>query len=90
LYHSLWQDGLKKKETQPETDRIKQFIGIELPEADFEILKEEDKEKVKTKYEISKSEINELTKPFMRDAIHTVHPILKAFLIVSLPMSSSG
>ena len=32
LYHSLWQDGLKKKDSQPETDKIKQLIGIELPE----------------------------------------------------------
>jgi hypothetical protein len=64
LYHSLWQDGLKKKDSQPETDRIKQLIGIELPEGDFEILKEEDKEKVKAKYESSKSEIKELIKTF--------------------------
>jgi len=64
LYHSLWQDGLKKKDSQPETDKIKQLIGIELPEGDFEILKEEDKEKVKAKYESSKSEIKELIKTF--------------------------
>jgi len=64
LHHSLWQDGLKKKDSQPETDRIKQLIGIELPEGDFEILKEEDKEKVKAKYESSKSEIKELIKIF--------------------------
>ena len=64
LYHSLWQDGLKKKDSQPETDKIKQLIGIELPKGDFEILKEEDKEKVKSKYESSKSEIKELIKTF--------------------------
>jgi hypothetical protein len=64
LYHSLWQDGLKKKDSQPETDEIKQLIGIELPKGDFEILKEEDKEKVKAKYESSKSEIKELIKTF--------------------------
>lgn len=64
LYHALWEDGLKKKESQPETDKIKQLIGIELPEGDFEILKEEDKEQVKTKYESSKSEIKELIKTF--------------------------
>jgi len=64
LYHSLWEDGLKKKESQPETDKIKQLIGVELPEGDFEILKEEDKEQVKSRYESSKSEINELIKTF--------------------------
>ena len=64
LYHALWEDGLKKKESDPETDKIKQLIGIELPEGDFEILKEEDKEQVKTKYESSKSEIKELIKTF--------------------------
>jgi hypothetical protein len=90
LYHSLWQDGLKKKDSQPETDKIKQLIGIELPEGAFEILKEEDKEKVKAKYESSKSEIEELIKRFMRKATHTAHPILKNFPIAYLPMLSSG
>jgi hypothetical protein len=64
LYHALWEDGLKKKESQPETDKIKQLIGIELPEGDFEILKEEDKEQVKCQYENSKSEIKELIETF--------------------------
>ena len=64
LYHALWEDGLKKKESQPETDKIKQLIGIELPEGDFEILKEEDKELVRTKYENSKSEIKDLIRTF--------------------------
>ncbi len=63
-YHALWEDGLKKKESQPETDKIKQLIGIELPEGDFEILKEEDKAQVRSKYERSKSEIKELIKTF--------------------------
>ena len=64
LYHSLWQDGLKKKDSQPDIDKIKQLIGIELPEGDFEILKEEDKEPVREKYESSKKEIKELIKTF--------------------------
>jgi len=64
LYHALWEDGLRKKESNPETDKIKQLIGIELPEGEFEILKEEDKEQVKSKYDRSKSEIMELIKTF--------------------------
>jgi hypothetical protein len=64
LYHALWEDGIKKKESQPETDKLKQFIGIELPEGEFEILKEEDKEQVKSQYESSKSKIKELIKTF--------------------------
>ncbi len=39
------------------------MIGIELPD-DFEILKEEDKEQVKTRYEKSKAEIKELVQTF--------------------------
>ncbi len=64
LYHALWEDGLKKKQSKPETDKIKQLIGIELPEGDFEILREEDKEQVRSKYETSKFEIKELIKTF--------------------------
>lgn len=64
LYHALWEDGLKKKDSQPETDKLKQLIGIELPEGDFEILKDEDKQPVKDRYETSKKEITELIKTF--------------------------
>jgi len=64
LYHALWEDGLKKKDSQPAIDTIKHLIGIELPEGDFELLKEEDKEQVKTHYENSKMQIEALIKTF--------------------------
>ena len=64
VYHAFWEDGLKKKDSRPVTDKIKQLIGIELPEDDYEILKEEDKDEVKSKYESSKSEIKELIETF--------------------------
>ena len=64
LYHALWEDGLKKKESQADTDKVKQLIGIELPKEDFQILKEQDKEPVRIKYESSKAEIQELIKTF--------------------------
>ena len=70
LYHALWEDGLKKKDSQPETDKIKQLIGIELPEGGFEILKDEDKDQVEAKYKSSKAEIEELIKTF-RDKGYT-------------------
>lgn len=66
LYHALWEDGLKKKDSQPITDEIKQLIGIELPENEYEILKEEDRDEVKTKYENSKSEIKALIETFRK------------------------
>ena len=64
LYHALWEDGLKKKDSQPQSDKLKQIIGIELPEGDFEILKDEDKQQVKQRYETSKKEIAELIDTF--------------------------
>ena len=64
LYHALWEDGLKKKDSQPAIDQIKHLIGIELPEGDFELLKEEDREPVKTQYDASKAQIQELIKTF--------------------------
>ena len=64
LYHSLWEDGVKKKDSQGEIDKIRKLIGIELPEGDYEILKEEDREEVKAKYESSKTEIKELIETF--------------------------
>jgi hypothetical protein len=64
LYHSLWQDGSKKKGSKPHTDTIKQLIGVELPKGDFEILKEEDKAQVKNNYETSKADIQKLINVF--------------------------
>jgi len=64
LYYALWEDGLKKKESQPPIDKVKQLVGIELPSGDFEILKEEDKEPVRTRYETSKKEVRELISTF--------------------------
>lgn len=64
LYHALWEDGLKKKDSQPAIDQVQHLIGIELPEADFEILKEKDKEPVKTRYQASKAEIQALIETF--------------------------
>jgi hypothetical protein len=64
LYHALWEDGLKKKDSQPAIDQMKHLIGIELPEGDFEILKEEDKEPVKSRYQASKAQIQELIETF--------------------------
>ena len=31
LYNSLWEDGLKKKDSQSTTDKLKYLIEIELP-----------------------------------------------------------
>ena len=64
LYHALWEDGLKKKDSQPAIEKIKHLIGIELPEGDFELLKEEDKEPVKTQYDASKAQVQELIATF--------------------------
>jgi len=64
LYHALWEDGLKKKDSQPQIDKVRQLVGIELPAGDFEILKEEDKEPVRARYENSKKEVKELISTF--------------------------
>jgi len=64
LYHSMWQDGIKKKGSEPHRDKINQLIGVELPEGDYELLKDEDKAQVRYRYEASKSEIQEMIKLF--------------------------
>lgn len=64
LYHALWEDGLRKKDSQPEMNKIKQLIGIELPETDFQLLKPEDKGQIQSRYESSKAEIKQLIDAF--------------------------
>ena len=70
LYHSLWEDGLKKKDSQPQIDKLKHLIGIELPETDYELLKEQDKEAVEEKYQSSKTEILQLIRVFKENGYH--------------------
>ena len=64
LYHSLWEDGLKKKASQPHTDKLKHLIGIELPQTDYELLLDKDKQSVEAKYQSSKDEIIQLVNTF--------------------------
>ncbi|MBT8332128.1 MAG: transposase [Deltaproteobacteria bacterium] len=64
LYHSLWEDGVKKKDSQPFTDKLKHLIGVELPQTDYELIKEKDKQAVEEKYQSSKVEILQLIKVF--------------------------
>ena len=66
LYHALWEDGLRKKDSQPEMNKIKQLIGIELPKTDFQLLKPEDKEQIQSRYESSKAEIQQLIDTFQQ------------------------
>ena len=66
LYHALWEDGLRKKDSQPEMSKVKQLIGIELPETEFQLLKPEDKEQIQNRYESSKAEIQQLIDTFQQ------------------------
>jgi transposase-like protein len=70
LYHSLWEDGLKKKDSQPQIDKLKHLIGIELPQTDYELLKEEDLQTVQKQYESSKAEIMDLINLFKEKGYH--------------------
>lgn len=51
---------------------MKHFAGIELPEAGCVILKEEDRNQVKDKYQSSQSEIRDLIKSSMRKADYNI------------------
>ena len=70
LYHSLWEDGLRKKDSQPHTDKLKHLIGIELPQSDYEILKDEDKQAVEKKYQSSQAEILDLINVFKENGYY--------------------
>lgn len=64
LSRSLWADGLGKKKSQADVEKIKHLVGIELPAGDFELLKEEDKQQVRDQYAQSKNEIQALIETF--------------------------
>jgi hypothetical protein len=64
LYHAMWEDGLRKKESQPSIDKLKHLIGIELPQGDYELLQEHDRPAVEEHYRSSKAEMDELIDVF--------------------------
>ena len=70
LYHSLWEDGLKKKDSQPQINNLKHLIGIELPRTDYELIKDQDRQAVEQKYQSSKTEIIELINTFRKKGYH--------------------
>ena len=70
LYHSLWEDGLKKKDSQPQINHLKHLIGIELPRTDYELIKDQDRQAVEQKYQSSKTEIIELINTFRKKGYH--------------------
>lgn len=70
LYHSLWEDGLKKNDSQRQIDKLKHLIGIELPQGDYQLLKDEDRKLVEEKYRSSKAEIAALIELFKDKGYH--------------------
>ena len=64
LYHALWEDGVGKTESQPSIDKVKQMVAVELPDNEYELLKEQDKDEIRMKYQDSKKEIKELVDTF--------------------------
>lgn len=64
LYHSLWEDGLKKANSEEYQAQLKHLVAIEIPEQDYELIKDEDKNLIKTQLEESKKELNNLIETF--------------------------
>jgi len=64
LYHALWEDGIGKIESQPHIDKLKHLIGIELPQGDYELLQEQDRQAVEEKYRSSKAQMADLIDVF--------------------------
>ena len=61
---------MKKKDSQPQINNLKHLIGIELPQTDYELIKERDRQAVEQKYQSSKDEINELINVFKEKGYH--------------------
>jgi len=70
LYHALWEDGIKKKESLPFSKDLRQLVGIEVPSEAYQLLQEKDKEPVKAQYDTSKKEIQALIQVFREKGYH--------------------
>ena len=60
LYHAMWEDGHGKNESRPHEDTIARIVGIEIPEADYDVLGPEDIAQVRRSYEDAKEDLNHL------------------------------
>ena len=70
LSYSLWNDGVSKGTRDELAEELKGLIGIELPEADYDLLKKEDKQAVSAQYEKSQKEMAELILTFKKRGYH--------------------
>ena len=61
---------MKKKDSQPQINNLKHLIGIELPQTDYELIKDQDRQAVEQKYQSSKAEIGELINVFKEKGYH--------------------
>jgi hypothetical protein len=64
LYHSLWEDGLKKMDMSGHMDKLQGLLGIEIPKSDYELVKDEDKLRLKDQYDNSRRELMSLIEEF--------------------------
>jgi len=64
LYHALWEDDQRKASITPQQQKLRQLIGIELPEGSYELLADEDKEEVRKRLTASRAELDQMIATF--------------------------
>lgn len=60
LYHAMWEDGNRKKDSRPYQEKLAKIIAVEIPEGDYDQLDPEAIEDVRTKYRNAKKNMDEL------------------------------
>ena len=60
LYHMMYQDGAKKKDTKPLQDALAGALAIELPEEDFKKVSEQEKDEIEERMEKTERIIDQL------------------------------
>lgn len=64
LKYALWEDGLRKAESDPHVKRLKGVIGIEIPDEDWQKLKDEDLDPPREELKRAKDQYRKLADEF--------------------------
>jgi hypothetical protein len=64
LKYALWEDGLRKTESDPHVERLKGVIGIEIPDEDWQKLKDEDLDPLREELARAKDQYRKLVDEF--------------------------
>lgn len=77
LGYALWRDGMERDERESHIERLSGIIGIQLPQGEYESIREEDKKGIRKRLDSCKGEFHELIREFEENGYKKAATYLK-------------